>query len=367
MKTVGPFIVCLLRRFMWLWHADLADPRQRLLLRSRVIATGCPFAILAVAATMITDSADGRADRARLQLVQVGVMVVLAAMSTAATIWGGRMADRSFSVLVYGGFLLSAVGVISSGGPGQAMRAGMTFLIDTVIGAIFFERRSWVIGGMGVTVGLLGTVAYLDAGTQHLVMDLSIATVSLVVVGASVRLLRELAVSALADSRRSEVTDPLTGLVNRRGLERLVEPYWQRCASTGQCILVMVVDVDHFKQINDTQGHAGGDEVLRRLGEVLSVSLRSGDVAVRLGGEEFLILCDVTGGEGEQIAERLRQVVEDELRPVTVSIGVFETHPHSADPLPDSVWSAVDVADSALYKAKDLGRNCVVLTRSAMR
>jgi diguanylate cyclase (GGDEF)-like protein len=316
---------------------------------------------------MISNSSDSQADRAWLQLVQVGIMAALAVMGTVATIWGSRMTDRSFSMAIYGGFLLSTVGVISSGGPGETTRAGMTFLIDLVLGAIFFERRSWVIGGIGVAVGLLAMVAYLEAGTQYLVMDLSIATVVLVVTGASVRLLRELAVSALVDSRRSEVTDPLTGLVNRRGLERLVEPYWQRRASAGQCVLVMVVDVDHFKQINDTQGHASGDEVLRRLGEVLFASLRSEDVAVRLGGEEFLILCDATGGEGEQIAERLRQVVEDELRPVTVSIGVFETHPHSADLLPDSVWSAVDVADGALYKAKDRGRNCVVLTRSAMR
>jgi diguanylate cyclase (GGDEF)-like protein len=359
LDVVGSPVARALRWFVRLWSTDLADPAQRIRLRARLVAAGCPIAALAAAASLVSSAPTGGAHR---RLVQIGVMAALVLMSVGATIWGSRMGDRSFSLLVYGGLLLSVVGVVGTAAPGSVMRAAVAFVIDTVIGAIFFERRRWVVGGLVIALGLLVLTAYLASDTGYLVMDLSIAVVSIGVIGVSVRLLRELAVSALLESRRSEVTDPLTGLMNRRGLERMIGPYWQGQAGAGRRVLVLLVDVDHFKRINDTRGHAHGDEVLRRLGEVLSASLRSGDAAIRLGGEEFLLLCDCPQGEAERIAERLRRAIEDQLRPITVSIGAFETQPETADRLPESVWSAVDAADSALYEAKGSGRNRVVLS-----
>jgi len=149
--------------------------------------------------------------------------------------------------------------------------------------------------------------------------------------------------------------------LNRRGMERVVDDYWRDHARVDTPVLALMVDVDHFKAINDTQGHAGGDEVLRRLGGLLASSVRGRDFAVRMGGEEFLILCEAPPGQGQRIAERLRRTVEEELSPVTVSIGVHEVCPQATDVLPDAVWSAVQVADRSLYEAKRRGRNCVAL------
>jgi diguanylate cyclase (GGDEF)-like protein len=328
-------------------------------LRARVIAVGCP---LAVVATVVALLSQRQFDSFARIMIQVGVAIGLAVIGVAAAAWGARMDDRAYAVLIYGGFLLSSMGVMGRADPGQVMRAAVCFVIDVVLGAIFFELRRWVVTGVVLAVTLLAIVAVLSRDNRSVVMDFSISAVCLVVVGASVRLLRELAVSALVESRRSEVTDPLTGLVNRRGLERLVGPLWRQRAHDGRSLLVIVVDVDHFKRINDTQGHAAGDEVLRRLGGLLSESIRDDDLAVRLGGEEFLVLADSRQDGAQRIAERLRRIVEESLGPVTVSIGVHEARPLLTDPLPESVWSAVALADSALYEAKGRGRNRVALT-----
>jgi diguanylate cyclase (GGDEF)-like protein len=177
-----------------------------------------------------------------------------------------------------------------------------------------------------------------------------------------VRLLKDLAVAALARARHGEVTDPLTGLINRRGLERLGPQRWGARARAAVPLAMLVIDVDHFKKINDTQGHAAGDEVLRRLAGVITSTTRVDDLTVRLGGEEFLVLADVNPGDGERAAERLRAAIAAQLHPVTVSIGVHELLPDSQQPMPEALWAAVDAADRALYVAKSTGRNRVVST-----
>lgn len=156
--------------------------------------------------------------------------------------------------------------------------------------------------------------------------------------------------------------DPLTGLPNRR--------YFKECFGGALALArrhhhdtaVMMVDVDHFKQLNDTQGHAVGDQVLVHLAAALQEDLRQSDLPARLGGEEFGILLPETARqEAVKIAERVRQrVVECPLRvqgirlPVTVSIGVAAVHGH-VDP-----EVLLERADRALYRAKEQGRNRVV-------
>jgi two-component system, cell cycle response regulator len=162
------------------------------------------------------------------------------------------------------------------------------------------------------------------------------------------------------------VKDPLTGAYNRHFLdERLVSElaFAQR---HGVPLTVMFVDADHFKRVNDTHGHAAGDEVLRRLSQLLESTLRAEDIVARYGGEEFvLVLRGVPTTGALAVAERVRVGVETlkighagKWIPVTVSVGVAT---HSKEREVDSVAALLALADGALYRAKGSGRNRVVL------
>ena len=151
-------------------------------------------------------------------------------------------------------------------------------------------------------------------------------------------------------------TDPLTGLLNRRYWEEAVAAEFQRRASRRASVLML--DIDHFKAINDRHGHPAGDEVLRTLVAVLRASLRADDVPGRYGGEEFGVLLPDTNAAGaEVIAERVRKQIEGAalsrsgLR-ATVSIGIAEFHPEDTQ-----YTEAIARADAALYAAKAAGRN----------
>jgi diguanylate cyclase (GGDEF)-like protein len=162
---------------------------------------------------------------------------------------------------------------------------------------------------------------------------------------------------------RQRTIDALTGLYSREfGLHRLSETL-ALAARHPATTSVLALDVDHFKRVNDTFGHAGGDVVLAGLGELLEGSLRAGHVAMRLGGEEFLVVLPRTEGSGARIvAERLRRLVGawrgthggDDLQ-VTVSIGVAVAEPGERD-----TKELIGLADEALYAAKAGGRNRVV-------
>lgn len=152
--------------------------------------------------------------------------------------------------------------------------------------------------------------------------------------------------------------DPLTGVYNRRHLFKRLEEEVERSRRGGSPLALCMLDVDHFKEVNDCQGHQAGDEVLRQVAATIASSLRSLDVFGRYGGEEFVLVLPQTQLEGARDkAERVRGDI-DRLRPgggaVTVSIGVAEYRPG------DSVDSLLARADGALYLAKAQGRNRVV-------
>jgi diguanylate cyclase (GGDEF)-like protein len=159
-------------------------------------------------------------------------------------------------------------------------------------------------------------------------------------------------------------TDGLTGLWNRRftleSLARELDRARREGASTG----VVLVDIDHFKGVNDDYGHAAGDEALRRTADVLSQVVRQYDIVGRVGGEEMLVVApDVSAGSLGVLAERLRAAVEalDTAdvcpdRSLTISVGTALAAAGQAE----TVDALIARADAAMYAAKDAGRNRVV-------
>ena len=158
--------------------------------------------------------------------------------------------------------------------------------------------------------------------------------------------------------RQQSRTDALTGLGNRSRFDELIETRFAQHAVSEQPLSLLVVDVDHFKQVNDAHGHAVGDRVLQQVGATLRRALGGAGEACRYGGEEFVILlprCEL--GDARRIAEQLRLAVASELRDpaLTVSIGVACTrHAQFADPR-----ALFRAADEALYAAKRGGRDRV--------
>lgn len=166
-------------------------------------------------------------------------------------------------------------------------------------------------------------------------------------------------------------TDPLTGCLNRRGFEIVLAQTVSNAARRGAEISVLALDIDHFKAINDTMGHLGGDAVLRELVEMLMRSSRGGDVVARVGGEEFVILLpdadvEIAGVVAERITSNVRAHRFKSMRGrqnVTVSIGIASeqvTDAHIAGSLRAR-------ADEALYVAKRLGRDRVVMWAPGIR
>lgn len=157
-------------------------------------------------------------------------------------------------------------------------------------------------------------------------------------------------------------TDPLTGAMNRRRLDERAAIEIARAARTDRPLAVLLLDIDHFKGINDRFGHAAGDHALVTLTQVMRATLRDMDAVARLGGEEFLVLLPETGAHDARLAaERLRAAVADEVIhhggdafSVTASVGVTRWYPGEAD-----LARAIVRADRALYRAKVAGRNRV--------
>lgn len=168
---------------------------------------------------------------------------------------------------------------------------------------------------------------------------------------------------------QENITDPLIGIYNRRYLDRRLGEELARARRYNLPLSVLLIDIDHFKQINDTYGHPVGDALLSHLGKLLLNAIRDSDLAARYGGDELLILAqNTTASAAGILAERLRQHVKtnqlvlssdasqrQEIQ-VTVSIGVAGLGQEVTDS-----QSLIECADKALYRAKEEGRNCVII------
>jgi diguanylate cyclase (GGDEF)-like protein len=172
----------------------------------------------------------------------------------------------------------------------------------------------------------------------------------------------------MAVLEQQSITDPLMAIYNRRYLDGRLRQELLRARRHGLPLSVLLIDIDHFKAVNDTWGHPVGDQALIALGKLIVSHVRVPDTVVRYGGEEVLVLApDTPLTSAHKLGERLRQSVDESVLVwacpetrgqnihVTVSIGVTELGPE-----PDDARGLLDRADKALYRAKSAGRNCVV-------
>ena len=231
-------------------------------------------------------------------------------------------------------------------------------------------RRAW--GGlMGLIVFFAGGCLFLAARMPRDVDPILLTVLCAIMLGGAVFVLSVAVLSAqtardlvrISVLERAANMDGLTGLYNRRHFDRRLAEEISRADRLDRPLSLIVADLDRFKQINDTLGHAAGDAILRATAACLSRSVRASDVLARFGGEEFVILAPDTDAEGAlSLAERLRRCLEaarpevDGVGPtaITASFGVATYDGHD----PQALFTR---ADAALYAAKTGGRNRVEL------
>ncbi|MDQ7068147.1 MAG: GGDEF domain-containing protein [Sulfurimonas sp.] len=164
--------------------------------------------------------------------------------------------------------------------------------------------------------------------------------------------------------RDTSLRDAMTGLYNRRFLEEFIDTLMSQATREKNSYSVMMLDVDFFKMVNDTYGHDIGDKVIVEIGKLLLGSIREADLAIRYGGEEFIIMLHNASKEGAlQVAQKIHQafaalvfeVGNGETIHKTLSIGIAR-FPEDGD----TIWKCIKYADTALYVAKTTGRNKIV-------
>jgi diguanylate cyclase (GGDEF)-like protein len=263
--------------------------------------------------------------------------------SGAALLWQGHRLPRwSYHLLLLAGNAFIVVGVIASGG-GVTSVACTTLFVFVAVDVFFFFAWPWAILHLAVTIGAcigsLAAVGALDDG-QAIITPGVLITISLVV-GRLVR---------AADD--AEI-DPLTGLLNRRGVDRVLTEALDRAAQHGTVLSLALLDIDHFKLVNDSGGHISGDRLLRSIAHSWRALSREHEVLGRYGGDEFaLVLQESTLAEAATPTERLRVAVPGGM---TCSAGIAAWEPGDTLPM------LLARADAALYDSKRAGRNRISL------
>jgi len=180
------------------------------------------------------------------------------------------------------------------------------------------------------------------------------------------------------ETLRLATHDPLTGVMNRRAMERLIESELARSARFATPMSLLLIDVDHFKKFNDRMGHVLGDEALQKIAEALQNSVRKVDGVARFGGEEFCVILPQTNERAaKEVADKLCTVVreivvagadEQPLGFISISVGgaSFPAHVKAYSPN-EAMTALLQAADTALYAAKAQGRNNAMIYTTEMR
>jgi diguanylate cyclase (GGDEF)-like protein len=286
-----------------------------------------------------------------IPLVSIAALFQLADSRMASS---DRPENLMFAAWV-GSQVMIAAAVTLSGGPSIPTLSWLAIPVVTL--SARFSMRG-VITGVAITIGLLIAVAF-GAGAGEVIDDPPLLIAPLILVLA-VAVLSTALMQSDFEHRGEAVIDALTGMLNRKALMNRVGELAQQSAVTGEPVGVILGDLDRFKEVNDSEGHAAGDAALTDVAYLLRKQLRAFDLAYRIGGEEFLIL--VPGADCREcadIAEGLRRAIAEgavgDGTRLTISLGVAAS-PRGAGFDYDAVFAA---ADEALYEAKSGGRNRV--------
>ena len=324
------------------WWPALPESLERLVgLPLDLVAAG----FLTAGARALTRDRDNARD-----IIAIVLLGFVAVACTAGDPDPGRA--RAFSNFMVGVLALMAARDVAVG---AGFRLALTSVLVLPFGAfatVCFWRTFTLLGWLPPAYALAGPGVNAPLVMLILVVDVTMAT------GLIALVIQRL----IARVRHLMRRDALTGLLNRRALEEHLARLQAR-ADRGRHNAVLMLDVDHFKRINDDLGHAGGDAALRHLSAVLGEALRDADCFGRLGGEEFAVLLPDTDLDGAMlVAERLRELLQkqplawgDKLWPISASFGVATMRSGDANG-----HGALSRADAAMYAAKARGRNRVL-------
>jgi diguanylate cyclase (GGDEF)-like protein len=230
--------------------------------------------------------------------------------------------------------------------------------------AWFLGPRMLALHMVLVVVGCFAALGHSYPDTASLLVQVAVNAAVLDMVTLGVFVLRRRVQRLLLETQTLTRLDPLTGLFNRRFLVEQAPRLWRQARRDGTRVAAMVLDLDHFKRLNDRHGHAAGDAVLKAVAESLTATVRPADVLARTGGEELVVIGLVSDpDEAQRLAERLRRAVAGantaDGHAVTASIGIALTRPVDGENAPDALWRLIDRADVAMYEAKEAGRDRV--------
>ena len=344
------------------------------------------FALLSLAYGLVLK----KIENVHLRQVATGILFGgggLIAVANATEVVPGVRIDVRAAILVlagpFGGVIaaieaatITAIARYAQGG--VAMPAGILNIVATaMIGCLFISRRAGLPEAVSLKrqllIGVLCNVPMVFIFTIPIdnTLELFLSVVGPVSAGSllAVLILTYILNNAVRDCRRRDeletqaTVDPLTGLLNRRGFERKLKPVFNRLQRSPQnTATVLVIDIDHFKRVNDGYGHDAGDAVLVKVASIVTSQVRHTDLVARFGGEELVVAMPrLTDEEAHCVAERLRNAVaeagmlRDRGHPgLTISIGVTTQSVAALD-----FQAMFKLADSALYRAKANGRNRV--------